>query len=46
MLILAKDDEKDDGVTCEMSQFSKEQVARGGCRVGMVKDPWSVWDIR
>lgn len=42
MSILAKDYDKDDSVTCEMSLSSKEQVVSGKCRVGRVKGPWSV----
>lgn len=46
ILILAKDYEKDDSVTCEISLSSKEQVVSGEGSMGIVKGPWSVWDVR
>lgn len=45
MLIWAKDCEKDDSMTCEVSLFSKKQVVSGEGRVGIDKSPWSVWDL-
>ena len=48
MLILAKDCENDDSMTCEISLSSKKQVVSGEGRVGIDRAPGQsgTWDIR